>query len=72
LPGFIPAENSGLNDGGKIKISRELSKRQIDDSFIRSAINEIDQDEYLKLLEELLRKKSKEIKTDDTFILIIN
>jgi Uncharacterized protein conserved in bacteria len=53
---------------GKIKISRELSKRQIDDSFIRSAINEIDQDEYLKLLEELLRKKSKEIKTDDTFI----
>ena len=53
---------------GKIKISLELRKRQIDESFIRSAINEIDQDEYLKLLEKLLRKKAKEIKTDDTFI----
>lgn len=45
---------------GRVKIADELKHRNISDYCIKSAMDEIDNREYLKTLNEIIRKKAKE------------
>src|SRR5437016_5568769 len=47
---------------GRIKIKIELKKRKISDYCIRKAMEEIEEVEYIKTLNALIAKKSKEIR----------
>lgn len=53
---------------GRIKIKIELKKRKISDYCIRKAMEEIQEKEYLATLEQLIAKKSKEVKEKKTEI----
>lgn len=53
---------------GKIKIKIELKKRKISDYCIRKAMEEIPEKQYLATLEQLISKKSKELKEKKTEI----
>ncbi|MBE0638909.1 MAG: RecX family transcriptional regulator [Bacteroidales bacterium] len=56
------------NKWGVVKIELELERRNIPVQIIRKALSEIDQFQYLKNLEHLVRIKSKELKENDPFI----
>jgi len=45
---------------GKVKIKIELKKRKISDYCIRKGLQEIDEDDYIKALQELIEKKLKD------------
>ena len=47
---------------GRVKIKIELKKRKISDYCIKKGMQEIDEDDYLKILKGVIAKKSKEIK----------
>ncbi len=47
---------------GRIKIRIELKKRKISEYCIKSAMQEINDTDYIKTLKQLIAKKSKEIK----------
>jgi regulatory protein len=47
---------------GKIKIKIELKKRKLSDYCIKKAMLEIDDKDYIKTLQQIITKKSKEIK----------
>ena len=53
---------------GRIKIKIELKKRKISDYCIRKAMQEINEDDYIKTLKNLIAKKSKDIKGGKTHI----
>jgi regulatory protein len=50
------------NNWGRIKIRYELLKKQIPQSIISKALYEIDEDEYLTILNKLISKKLKALK----------
>lgn len=53
---------------GRIKIRMELRKRKIPPKMIESALYEIDEEEYLKTLQNLFEKKKNSLKTErDSF-----
>ncbi|HEX8516724.1 MAG TPA: regulatory protein RecX [Bacteroidia bacterium] len=45
---------------GKVKIKIELKRKKISDYCIKKGLAEIDGDDYLKTLEEIIRKRLKE------------
>jgi len=45
---------------GRIKIKIELKKRKISDYCIRKGLAEIDENEYIKIIKEIIAKKLKE------------
>lgn len=47
---------------GRVKIKIELKKRKISDYCIKKAMAEIPEGDYIKTLEELIRKKAKDVK----------
>ncbi len=47
---------------GKNKIRAELKMKKIPDLFIYNALDEIDEEEYLKVIQHLAEKKSKTVK----------
>jgi regulatory protein len=51
---------------GRIKIKLELKKRKISEYCIKKAMEEIPDKDYIKTLNELIAKKSKEIKGGKT------
>ena len=51
---------------GRIKIKIELRKKKVSDYCIRRALEEIDDNDYMKTLEEVISKKSKEIKVQNS------
>jgi regulatory protein len=53
---------------GRVKIKIELKRRKISDYCIKKAMDEIQESDYIKTLEELIRKKSKEVKEKRTEI----
>ncbi len=58
-----------LNGWGRIKIAAELTKKQIPEPIIRQAIeNGIDEEEYLNMLKNLLKKKKKLLDDKDMSI----
>ncbi len=50
------------NNWGKIKIRYELYKKLITQPIVDKAISNIDEDEYFKILENIILNKTKEIK----------
>jgi len=52
---------------GKRKIVFELKKRNISEYCVRKAMQEIDSNDYRAAIEELIRKKSKEIKETEPY-----
>lgn len=49
---------------GRIKIRIELKKRKISSRLIESALLEIDEDDYLKTLQNLFEKKKNNLKSE--------
>ncbi len=49
------------NQWGPLKIQQALRMKQVDQDLIRSVLDEIDTEEYLRILEPLLRQKSRSI-----------
>lgn len=52
---------------GRIKIKNELKLRKISEYCIRKAMEEINEREYIKSLKEIIDKKSKIIKENNSF-----
>src|SRR5690554_4262975 len=52
---------------GRIKIRQHLKLREISEPIIRLALSEIEEDQYLKTLEELLDKKQRLLTESDPF-----
>ena len=51
---------------GKQRIVRELKSRNINDKLIQTAINDIPEDEYLRVFQQVSDKKINELKQNDT------
>ena len=47
---------------GKVRITRELKQRQISPYVIKKAVGQIEEEDYLKALKELARKKYNSLK----------
>ena len=56
-----------INKWGRIKIGMELRGRNIPEAMVQEALEEIDEEDYLKTLRELILKKKQEIKTGKNF-----
>ncbi len=54
-----------FNKWGKIKLSYALKMKQIEDKFIREALNQLNEDQYQKVLSDLLSSKIKSVKETD-------
>lgn len=52
---------------GRIKIKQALYPHQLSDYILRKAFAEIDEDQYLSTLEEVITKKSKQVKLKNEF-----
>jgi regulatory protein len=52
---------------GRVKIKNELKAKKISEYCIRKAMEEIDNNEYLKALKAIIDKKAKEIKETNLF-----
>lgn len=50
-----------INKWGRIKIANALKKKKISESSIKKGMQEIDQNEYINVLDSLLIKKNKEL-----------
>ena len=48
---------------GKNKIRAELRMKHLPDEFIKNGLDAIDESDYLKTIEHLIKKKSKEVKS---------
>src|SRR5688572_2764124 len=57
------AEKAGTDRWGKIKIENKLRQKNINESFIQTALKEIDDKKYTAGLHELLRNKYREVKS---------
>jgi regulatory protein len=75
--GFINEErfaksyiNSKLrsNKWGRIKIIHGLKEKSVDIEIINRAIESIDREEYIKIIDNLIKKKNLSIKEDDLYI----
>lgn len=53
---------------GRIKISQQLKTKGISQRNINTGLLEIEEEDYLKTLEELINKKSSELKESNTYI----
>ncbi|MAS52826.1 MAG: RecX family transcriptional regulator [Flavobacteriales bacterium] len=53
---------------GKIKIKQHLKQKEISDYCIKKGFEEITREEYLKILNEILLKKSNKLMDDNVFI----
>jgi regulatory protein len=53
---------------GKVKIRYELKQKQVSEYCIKKAMKQIDEDDYLKVLEKLAKDKYSSLKTDQWII----
>jgi len=58
-----------VNKWGRQKIEFELRLKRIPEEFIVKGLEEIDNEEYLKVLNDLILKKQKEIKPEKDILL---
>ena len=56
-----------LNKWGRIKIKNELIKKNISKDIIQEGLEEIDEEEYLILLNTLIKRKASLIRNQDKF-----
>lgn len=59
------SEKWNLDKWGKIKIRNSLQKKNIEENIIDGALSGINDEDYLQGLHALLRKKLKEVKSDN-------
>lgn len=59
------SEKWNLDRWGKIKIANSLQQKKLDEKIIHEALRRIDDEEYVQGLHELLRKKLKEVKSEN-------
>ncbi|MFA5819912.1 MAG: RecX family transcriptional regulator, partial [Bacteroidales bacterium] len=52
---------------GKVKIKKELKRKNISDYCIRKGLGEIDNREYIKSLKDIIDKKAREIMGKNKF-----
>lgn len=52
-----------LDKWGKLKIENALRQKEIDEALITGALSDINEEEYLDIMHEVLRKKAREVKT---------
>jgi regulatory protein len=52
---------------GKVKIKNELKLRKVSNYCIRKALAAIDENDYVKILKELINKKDREIKETNEY-----
>ena len=57
-----------IKDWGRIKIKYELKQKQVSDYSIRKALQQINEDEYLKKLEKLTREKYASLKREQWLV----
>ena len=55
------------NKWGRRKVQQALWLKRIDDAIQQTVLDEIDDDEYLKVLKPLLKQKSKSIKAESDY-----
>jgi regulatory protein len=60
------SEKWNLDRWGKIKIANALEAKMIDEKIIQDSLDTISDEDYIQGLNELLRKKSKEISAGKT------
>ena len=56
-----------FNHWGKIKLAYGLRSKRIPSQYIQEALNAIAEDEYIQILESVIRIKAKTIKDIDTY-----
>lgn len=56
-----------FNKWGKIKLSYALRQKQIEDKYIREALDGLPEEEYSKVLRDLLTSKAKTVKDKDAY-----
>lgn len=56
-----------FNKWGRMKIRAYLKQKEISESTISEALKQIAEDDYQIVLTEILRKKNKQLKEDDSF-----
>ena len=54
---------------GRIKIRQELKMRGVSDYCLKAGMSEIDEDDYMVTLQEIIEKKSKDIKESNKLII---
>lgn len=59
------SEKWNMDHWGRIKIENTLLQKQIQEDLIKSTLQNIDDEEYIRYLEELLRKKLKEVRSEN-------
>ena len=57
-----------IKQWGRLRIQRELKKRQISEYCIRKGLEEIDEEDYLSTAKKLIKKKSDQLSTELTFV----
>lgn len=55
------------NQWGRIKIQQMLRMQGISDRDIRQGLEVIDEDEYLEMLKDIIRKKDRQLKDEDPY-----
>lgn len=66
--GFYVKDKFKFNAWGSIRISHMLRQKGVDQSFIESALKQIDQEEWFGSCLDLVRKKAAKLKDKDPFI----
>ena len=56
-----------MKQWGKLRILRELKQRDISEYCIRKAMDEIEEEDYLKTLQLLIEKKANQLKETDSY-----
>ncbi len=56
-----------FNKWGKIKLSYVLRQKQIEEKYLKEALDQLPEDAYRKVLLDLLSAKAKTLKSPDTF-----
>jgi regulatory protein len=58
-----------MKQWGRVKITHELEARGLTPNCIRAGLKEIDEEEYVRTLEELVERKSSSLDEPDSFVL---
>lgn len=53
-----------LKKWGRVKIRYELKQKRVSDYCIKKAMKEIDEDDYLKTLQQLFEQKSRDLRSE--------
>ncbi|MDQ3017641.1 MAG: RecX family transcriptional regulator, partial [Bacteroidota bacterium] len=59
------SEKWNLDHWGRIKIENNLIQKQIPEDVIRQSLSDIDEDDYKIFMEDLLKNKLKEVRSDN-------